>query len=464
MRLGGRTIVTVLAGAIAACSTLPAGMPTASAPSEASVARTAAADRPAATGPLVDHHQHLLSPASAALLNEVEGGGSLEPVRVPAPIADLLSRRAAAWNNATALRELYIEDALLVEDRTVVGREKVAEHVSERFGRPYAITPVGYADSGSSRRIAAMYTRGEGAERSNVGLTLITVERDRSGSWRIASETMKFPGPTPMKEVDADALIKLMDEADIERSVIMSIAYLFESPLLPKGPDAPAQLRAENDWTAAQIARHPRRLVAFCGINPLTEQAITEMQRCKQQLGLTGLKLHFGNSTVDLEKPADLERMKQVFATANRLGMPIAAHLWSGSKNYGRRDAEIFLAEVLPEASDVVVQIMHMAGAGPGWADEALEVFANAVEAGDPRTRNLYFDVATVADMQTNAQLQLLAKRIRQIGPERILYGSDGSFGGRNTPDQEWGTFRGMVPLTDAEFSIIRDNVAPYLR
>ena len=76
----------------------------------------------------------------------------------------------------------------------------------------------------------------------------------------------------------------------------------------------------------------------------------------------------------------------------------------------------------------------------------------------------LYFDVATVAGLQKHDQLELLAKRIRQIGPQRILYGSDAAFGGRSTPDREWGTFRGMVPLTDAEHAVIRDNVAPCLR
>ena len=93
-----------------------------------------------------------------------------------------------------------------------------------------------------------------------------------------------------------------------------------------------------------------------------------------------------------------------------------------------------------------------------------LEVFATALEAGDARTRNLYLDVATVAELQKHEQLQQLAARIRQIGPQRILYGSDGAFGGNRTPDEHWGTFRGMVPLTDEEFAVIRDNVAPYLR
>ena len=175
------------------------------------------------------------------------------------------------------------------------------------------------------------------------------------------------------------------------------------------------------------------------------------------------MKLHFANSQVDLTNADHVARVQRVFAAANRLGLPIVVHVWNGP-DFGATDARAFLEQVLPRAPDIVVQVAHMAGAGPGWNDAALAVLAGAIETHDPRTKNLYFDVATVADLQKHDQLVLLARRIRQIGPARILYGSDAAFGGRDTPEREWGTFRGMVPLTDAEFAVIRDNVAPYLR
>ena len=456
-----RFIIFLTAAAISGCASTPNGtvgkaVPIAAVPMPPA---TAHPRRAVATGPLVDYHQHLLSPQAAAIFSASQG--KPEPLRLPREVTELLRRRAAAWNDAPALTKLYTEDALLVEEEVITGRNAVVGHVSERFGRPYEITPVSYAQSGGSRTVAAMYTRGEGEDRTNVGLTLFTLAKQPSGRWLIAGETMKFPGPAPSKPLDADDLIQLLDQADIDRAVVMSLAYFFERP---GRPQQPALLRAENDWTAAEVARYPARLVGFCSVNPLTEQALAEIERCSMQLRLTGLKLHFGNSNVDLKTPAHLDRVKRVFAAANRLRLPVAVHIWDGDNNYGRRDAELFLAEVLPQAPDIVVQIMHMAGGGPGWTDEALEVFADAVEADDPRTRSVYFDVATVADLQTHAQLQMLAKRIRQIGPKRILYGSDGAILGGNTPDQEWGTFRGMVPLTDEEFATIRDNVAPYLR
>jgi predicted TIM-barrel fold metal-dependent hydrolase len=423
--------------------------------------RTAAA--PERIGPAVDHHQHLLSAAGAALLEQFEGGGRLSAVAVPSEVADLLKRRTSSWNDPAALAELYAEDAMLLENRPISGRKEVAEHVSQRFGRAYELIPISYTADQGSRRVVAMYARGGGAERTNIGLALITLTQDPSGKWRVASETMKFPGPQEYKVRGSDALIEMLDEAKISKAVILSSAYFFESPFLGGAyPEGAAMLQAENDWTAREVARHPTRLVGFCGVNPLTTQALAEVRRCKDELGMVGIKLHFANSKVELENPKHLSQMKAFFAEANRLRMAIAAHLWTTGK-YGPQDSLLFLAEILPQAPDVVVQIMHMAGAGPGWTDQALEPFATAAAANDPRMKNVYFDVATAADDQTPVQLALLASRIRQIGPRRILYGSDASSGG-GTPKKEWGIFRGMVPLTDSEFAIIRDNVAPYLR
>jgi predicted TIM-barrel fold metal-dependent hydrolase len=179
---------------------------------------------------------------------------------------------------------------------------------------------------------------------------------------------------------------------------------------------------------------------------------------------MRGLKLHFGNSDVDLSKPDHLAKVRAVFAAANRLRIPFVVHLWTIGRNYGAKDSRLFIDQILPAAPDIVVQVAHMAGAGPGWTDDALGVFAEAVAAHDRRTRNLYFDVATVAEEQPPERLKQLAARIRQIGVDRVLYGSDAAFGARKTANEEWGIFRGMVPLDDAEFSAIRDNVAPYLR
>jgi predicted TIM-barrel fold metal-dependent hydrolase len=433
-------------------------------PAEAE-SKAAAGKQPAIPlAPAVDHHQHLLSPVNAKMRSEEDV--RLPAIQLPEDLGRLLRAREAGWNDQPALAALYTEDSLLLDDRAhnwIRGRVPVTTHLSERFARAYRITPVAYGAEGSTGYIACYLTRGEGAAARHFGDVLLSLRKETGGAWRIAAETPDFPGPTVWEPLAADKLIALMDEAGIRRAAVLSVAYWLSGPLGKPVEDEYARVKAENDWTAGEVARFPDRLVAFCSFNPLKDYVIQELGRCARDLRVKGLKLQFGNSGVDVKNPEHVEKLRRVFAEANRLRVAIVAHLWTDPA-YGRQEAEIFLNQILPAAPDVPVQIAHMAGGGPGWTDPALAVFADAISAGDPRTRNLYFDLATVADEQTGENEKLLASRIRQIGLRRILYGSDSAFGDGNTPRQEWGRFRGMVPLTDEEFKIIAENVAPYMR
>jgi predicted TIM-barrel fold metal-dependent hydrolase len=276
-------------------------------------------------------------------------------------------------------------------------------------------------------------------------------------------------GAEPLGPVTADRLIAQLDDAGIQRAAVLSLAYAHGSPSL-RGADEYAQVRRENDWTSEQVAKYPDRLRALCSMNPLREYALSELERCANSPGLRyGLKLHFANSQVDLRNHGHVAQLRRVFRAANARRMAIVVHVWTGDqrigKPYGRLEAQVFLNEIVPEAPDVPIQIAHLAGAGPGLdagSKEALAVFAEAVSEGAARTRNLYFDVATIVTMQTSAEdAKLVAARLRQIGLERILYGSDMAIGPNPTARQGWAAFRAMLPLADADFRAIADNVAP---
>src|ERR1700761_206991 len=119
------------------------------------------------------------------------------------------------------------------------------------------------------------------------------------------------PGP---KGIDADYLITQLNEAGISRAVVLSVAYSFSNPNKPPVPDEYARVKEENDWTSAQVARYPNRLLGFCSVNPLRPYALQEIARCANDPHLrTGLKLHFGNSDVNLSNPDHLARVQQVF-------------------------------------------------------------------------------------------------------------------------------------------------------
>jgi hypothetical protein len=74
-------------------------------------------------------------------------------------------------------------------------------------------------------------------------------------------------------------------------------------------------------------------------------------------------------------------------------------------------------------------------------------------------------DVSDAALVASTPELaQVVADRIRQIGLDRIFYGSDAAFGTHPDPRGPWAAFRKGIPLSAAEFETIARNVAPYLR
>jgi len=420
----------------------------------------AAAQDQKPVAPRADHHTHLLSPAAAKLVNEPP----LPAIELPEDLARLLRTREKGWNDKAALTGLFTEDSLLLDIREphwIRGRDEVTTYLAGNFARPYRMTPVAYGVEGSTGHLAGYFTRGEGDSTRHFGHFLVSLRKGPDGVWRIAAETPTFPGHPVRELTTAEQLIAQLDEAGIQRGAVLSAAYWFGSPFMPKAEgDEAANVRAENDWTVREVARFPTRLVAFCSFNPLKDYALEELDRCTKLPQVKGLKLHFANSDVDVENPQHLEKVRRVFAAANERRLAIVAHLWTG-ESYGRKEAEIFLSQILPAAPDITVQIAHFAGGGPGYTDEALEVFAEAIAAGDPRTKNLYFDVATVADGQSDEVLQTFAQRIRQVGLHRVLYGTDAA---PPTARQSWRNFRTTVPLSDDELRTIAGNVAPYLR
>lgn len=412
--------------------------------------------------PRVDHHQHLMSPAAIRPPEPL-----LPAIQLPEELARLLRRRGEI-SGSTTPSDLFTEDAQLLrilEGNWLHGSKAVHEYLGfVEKGLQYI--PNAYGMDGSSGYIAGTVREGEAGK--HVLNFLLALKKGTDGRWRIAAESATLiPPPTQQEPATADKLIEQLDDARIQRAVVLSIAYWYGSASRAPSEDEYDKVRAENDWVVQQAARYPDRLVPFCSVNPLKDYALQELERCAKMTTVKGMKLHFGNSGINVKKPEHVEKLRRFFRAANDKRLAIVAHLWIVDGTYGREHSEIFLNQLLPEAPDVTVQIAHLAGAGPGYGfDDAMAVFAEAIAAGDPRTRNLYFDMASnVTEDDSAENVALAARRIRQVGPRRILYGSDMTLGTTNPPPAAaWATARRRLPLTDEELAIIANNVAPYLR
>jgi len=270
-------------------------------------------------------------------------------------------------------------------------------------------------------------------------------------------------------ELDGAALLRLLDIAGIPRGVVLSMGYSFgDERKAAKVSNPDSATSAENDWTSQQVMRSEGRLIGFCSVNPLRDAALAEISRCLALPGIVGLKLHFGNSGVSLRDSASARRLEQVFARANARRAAIVVHLRARTGTpYGLEDAQLFLDRLLPRAPDVVVQVAHLAGTAgfPEYAEQAMSVFASAIERRDPRVRNLYFDQTAVASTETTPEEgERIARMIRRVGLRRVFFGSDLPISGNPPPAESWAIFRAKVPLKPAEFRAIALNEPRYAR
>lgn len=274
--------------------------------------------------------------------------------------------------------------------------------------------------------------------------------------------------------IAADDLVAALDAAGIRRAQVLSVAYFFGFPDIPV-EDEERRLREENDYVAQEVARYPDRLAGACSVNPLSDYAVDEVRRCGRELGLAGLKLHFANSDVDLRDPEHVSRVAAVFRTAAEEDLPVVAHIRTRAPDYGAQDVRVFIDRILAEAPDLPVQIAHMVGWG-GYdegTDQAFATFIEALRSGGLRRELYTFDLAAVvipperAEPDTAMVRQLteanatLARRIREVGTDRVLYATDWD---ALPIDGYLEVVRQRLPLEEAELTDILDNVGPLFR
>ena len=420
--------------------------------------------------PRVDHHQHIVGPRAAI------SWAPLPPSPEPPPGLSRIIQERNRIMGAEDTGDLYTDSARILDFQSesqpwVRGRDEIRRIVSS-YAPKTRFIPQSFTAGDAVAYVTGVAVSAEIPEtRMNFMLGL---KKDQSGVWRIDTEqsTLIPPPVQPpfAQPLTADQLIRDLDETGIQRAVVLSVAYWFGGPPRPLrtwAGDEYANVRAENDWVASQVSRYPDRLVGFCGVSPLKDYAVQEVRRCAGELRMKGVKVHFRSSGVNVLNSVHLEKVRGVFQTANELGLAIVIH--TNVNPYGREQAEVFLKELLPAAPNVVVQIAHLWG-GNQFVPSALTVFADAAAAGDPRTKNLYFDLTEVepaAAITSNPEktMQEIARFIRRIGLKRILYGSDAAATSDAPPTSlRWARLRGKLPLTNEELRVVADNVAPYMR
>jgi len=135
------------------------------------------------------------------------------------------------------------------------------------------------------------------------------VHLGKSGPWQ------PYVNPT----IYANDLIKLFDKYDVEQAIVFP------------NPNVGDKYPQMNDYIRASVRKYPSRFVGFGRVDPRREDAVKEIDRIKNDLGLTGLKLH---PFVECFRP-DHPFFNKFFKKVNDLKLPTLFHSGDGFSSPG---------------------------------------------------------------------------------------------------------------------------------
>ena len=268
----------------------------------------------------------------------------------------------------------------------------------------------------------------------------------------LASPTLtKLFGGTGMEAANADELVQRLDDANVQRAVVLSAGYMG----WPVGLMDDSNMAPENDFVAAEVARHPTRLIGFCGINPLFPSAVAEITRCLGQPGMVGVKIHLPGSGVDLTSAQDAAALDAVLGAIEARNAPALMHVGTAFGLPLDSDGLTNLGIILDSHPAVRLVHAHCAGAVDDQDIERLLRSRGVV------TANSFVEGSACLKFFRDApesQRELMVWRFRRWGIDRVLFGSDYlKVQPEETPAEALQTLS-RYPFTQEEINTILSN------
>ena len=282
-------------------------------------------------------------------------------------------------------------------------------------------------------------------------------------SVEVADLVEELIGSRVIESIGGTELIRRMDATGVSRALVHSTAYMWATDAFEDRKMAEAEehrlVRKENDFAAAESAEHPDRLIPFLSLNPKRGYPVEEIDRCVDELGMRGLKLHFWNSIVDLRQADQLEHVRTVLVHAANRGLPILVHAFNGGiEDYGPSDTELLVREIILPHDNLRLCFAHLGGAG-GFGSRIQEVLARLVEIlgpGSPASERVFIDMAAVLFSEDTERIPATPeadrKRMGELlegwGVERVFWGSDNIQDYLKHVQDAW-------PLTEEEWEVV---------
>ncbi|MCJ7636765.1 MAG: amidohydrolase family protein [Nitrososphaeraceae archaeon] len=193
-----------------------------------------------------------------------------------------------------------------------------------------------------------------------------------------------------------------------------------------------------NNNVAESASHYPKKVIPFGTINPWHGQgAIIEMDRCINELGLKGFKLHPWATGF----PINSELMIPIAHKANELGVPIIIH--SGTPPWSEPFQIAEFAQMVP---NVPIIMGHM-GLPDLWKEAIVAAKQNS---------NIFLETS-------GAHTLSIKKAVEYLGPNRVIFGSDMPFGGKENQKFQLEKIRLIQFDKETQSKILGGNIAQIL-
>ncbi len=240
---------------------------------------------------------------------------------------------------------------------------------------------------------------------------------------------------------------------------LISMAHVYSSEEFGGFRNERELVEAENSYVAAARDKHPKNVRAFCSVDPLRDYALEELERCRTQLKMDGIKLHHNANQVYLTVPAHLAMVKKAFEFAAQHRLPIIMHFDNSHRRFGEPDIKLLTGSILKELRPVNLRIAHFGTSG-GFSARTrafINSFIAELDSNKSLTKHrITFDISAVAldkDSEgvrklTDEEWAVLGRYVRRLGFNRIAFGTDYPL---YNPSEYLGILRDRLKLTDAE-------------
>jgi hypothetical protein len=260
-------------------------------------------------------------------------------------------------------------------------------------------------------------------------------------------DIIKGPLMQDMFDSNPDKLIKEMNEAGIDRSVVFGVDF---------GKDSIPGLRLStnadewNKYVLDAVNKYPDRLVGFIAVDPRRRNAPEIIDRGLRDWSMKGIKIYPPAGFY----PSD-EVCTPLYRKALDYDVPILTHIGPVAGPFFTKCTHpVFIDEVAAKFPELKIIMAH-AGNG-GWLDTVISTLATR-----PR---VYTDISLWGQMfhhYDQAYLVASLRRLINVAPSRILFGSDWGLIKTALSQKDWVKWLKEYQVPDAMKAIGIRNFTP---